>query len=122
MIRREFGRFLVVGAANTLFTVLLYEALRRVLPYLAAYSIAYVAGIAIAYALSTGYVFERARTLASAMRFPLVYVAQYLLGAGLMWLLVDRLDTHPTLAVLLVVAATVPVTFALSRLVLAGRG
>ena len=122
MIPREFGRFLVAGAANTVLTVLLYEGLRRVLPYLAAYSIAYVAGIAIAYALGTGYVFRRARTVASAALFPLVYVAQYLLGAGLMWLLVDRLGVHPTAAVLVVVIATVPVTFVLSRRVLAGRG
>ena len=122
MIRHQFGRFLVAGAANTAVTVLLYEGLRRVLPYLVAYGIAYVAGIALAYALGTGYVFERTRTLAGAALFPLVYVAQYLLGTALMWLQVDRLGVDPTAAVLVVVVATIPVTFVLSRRVLAGRG
>ena len=115
MARREFGRFLVVGAANTLLTLLLFEGLRRVLPYLAAYTVAYAAGIAFAYLLGTGYVFRRRRSIAGAALFPLVYVVQYALGAALLWLLVDRLGLDPTPALCVVIGVTVPVTFLLSR-------
>ena len=116
-VRGEFARFLVAGAINTVITFALFEALRRVIPYLAAYSIAYASGIALSYVLNAGFVFRRRKTIASALRFPLVYVVQYAMGVGLLWVLVDVAKLNESFALLLVIAASIPVTFLLSRLI-----
>ena len=121
-VRGEFARFLVAGAINTVITFALFEALRRVIPYLAAYSIAYASGIALSYVLNAGFVFRRRKTIASALRFPLVYVVQYAMGVGLLWVLVDVAKLNESFALLLVIAASIPVTFLLSRLIVTRHG
>lgn len=118
MIGRELLRFVVVGAVNTVLTLLLFEGLRLLMPYIVAYSLAYVLGIFVSYLLNTTYVFRRPKTFKTAALFPLVYVGQYLFGVVLMWMLVENVGLSPTLAVLVVILASVPVTFMMSRTVL----
>ncbi|WP_252272060.1 GtrA family protein [Pseudomonas subflava] len=117
LLRNRFVRFLFSGGLNTLFTYALYLLLIMVLPYQVSYAIAYAVGIALAFILNRTYVFESHRGTLSLLLFPLVYVAQYVLGAGMMWGLVDGLHLSPLLAPLLVVVMTIPVTFVLSRFV-----
>ena len=83
-----FVRFVLAGALNTAATWGLFEVLRHALPHLLAYSLTYVIGIGIAYVLNTRFVFRTGASLRSALRFPLVYVGQYLYGLAVMWLLV----------------------------------
>ena len=116
--RLEFIRFLIAGGVNTGLTLLLFDGLRRLIPYLAAYTIAYTAGIGISYLLNAAFVFRQPKSMRTAALFPLVYVAQYLLGMLLMWLLVERAGFGPTVAAIAVVVVSVPVTFVLSRIVL----
>ena len=118
MLHKEFFRFLIVGGVNTVVTLSLFEGLRRVAPYLLAYSVAYVTGIGVSYVLNTSFVFRRRKTVKTAALFPLVYVAQYLLGMLLMWLLVDHAGFGPTASVVIVTVISVPLTFVLSRTVL----
>lgn len=118
IIHGEFGRFLLAGAANTLLSYLLYLLLLEFLAYLLAYSIAYCFGIAISYFLNVYFVFNRRASFASFVKFPIVYALQYGLGAGLLWLLVDRVGMAPEIAMIGVVAATIPVTFLASRFLL----
>jgi len=119
IIQGEFGRFLLAGATNTLLSYLLYLFLLEFLAYLWAYSIAYCTGIAISYFLNVYFVFNRRARLSSFVKFPIVYALQYGLGAGLLWLLVDRAGIAPAIAMLGVIAATIPVTFLASRFILA---
>lgn len=117
-IHGEFGRFLLVGAANTLSSYLLYLLLLVFLPYLFAYSLAYCIGIVISYFLNVRFVFRQRVSLASFLAFPVVYLIQYCLGALVLWLLVGSVGMSPALAMAGVIAATVPVTFLTSRFVL----
>lgn len=103
---------------NTGVTLLLFELLRRVMPYLAAYSITYVIGIGLSYWLNANFVFKIRKSVRNAIAFPLVYVVQYLVGALLLWALVGKLALHPAVAVIVVVASTLPLTFVLTRFVL----
>ena len=119
LIRGEFARFLLAGATNTLLSYLLYLFLLEFLTYLLAYSISYCIGIAISYFLNVYFVFNRRASLASFVKFPAVYALQYCLGAATLWLLVDRAGISPEIAMLGVIAATIPVTFLASRFVLA---
>lgn len=119
IIQGEFARFLLAGATNTLLSYLLYLLLLEFLAYLLAYSIAYCIGIALSYFLNIYFVFKQRASLTSFVKFPIVYVVQYGLGAGMLWLLVDRAGMAPAIAMLGVIVVTIPVTFLASRFVLA---
>ena len=110
-----FGRFLIAGAINTLVTYVLFLALSSVLHHAIAYTIAYVAGIGLAYVMAASFVFGAGFTAKSAARFPVVYLIQYLFGLGALALLIDWLGMSRQLAMLLVVATSLPLTFVLSK-------
>ena len=114
----EFARFVAAGLVNTSVTLLLFELLRRAIPYLAAYSLTYLIGIGLSYLLNASFVFKVRKSVRTAASFPLVYVVQYLVGALLMWTFVGRFAWHPTVAMIIVVVATLPLTFLMTRWVL----
>lgn len=117
-IQSEFVRFLLVGAINTLLSYLLYLVLLNFLSYLLAYSVSYFIGIVISYFLNIKFVFKKIASFTSFIKFPIVYIIQYCLGAGILWLLVDRFGITPAIALVAVILSTIPVTFLASRLVL----
>jgi putative flippase GtrA len=117
-MRREFARFLLVGATNTLFSYLLFLLLLVFVDYLPAYTVAYAAGIVLSYYLNVRFVFRKQVSLASFLKFPMVYVIQYALGAATLWLLVGKAGIPPALAMVGVIVVTIPVTFLASRFVL----
>jgi putative flippase GtrA len=116
--KREFVSFVFWGAVNSLTSYLVYAVLLRVLPYLAAYSIAYLTGILLSYFLNSRFVFKQELQLRKALKYPLVYVVQYVLGAASLYLLVHFLNMNKLLAPLVVMAMLVPITFLLSRTIL----
>jgi len=118
---REFGRFLITGGINTAFTYALYLMLLGPVGYFFAYSIAYVAGIVASYFLVSRFVFRTKTTVAGFFRYPLVYVAQYLVGTIVLWLCIEWAGVRSDVALLASIAATVPVTFVISRAVLNPR-
>jgi len=117
----EFARFLVAGAVNTGISYAIYLLLLAILPYLAAYTISYLAGIVISYLLLTRFVFRTPRRLATAVRFPLVYIAQYLIGSAVIVLLVETMGVRASIAAIVAIVVSIPVTFALSRLLLRAK-
>ncbi len=112
-----FGRFLVSGALNTGLTYLLYFALLQFLTYLSAYTLAFVCGILISYILNALFVFKVGISLKSFLRFPLVYLAQYVLGIFLVIILVEYAGVAHWLAPVLAILIVVPLTFILARTV-----
>lgn len=115
---REAVRFLIGGTINTIVTVAAYWLLLPKLGYAAAYTIAFVLGIAIAYQLNTRFVFRVEPSARGNALFPLVYVIQLGLGLVVLWIWSDMLRLPPAYGVFATVALTLPVTFLLSRLVL----
>lgn len=111
----EFFRFLAVGAFNTAAGYVLYLGLLQVFGYRVAYSIAFVLGVLVSYALNTRYVFRQPFSFSKLLQFPLVYVVQYALGIALLFVLVEVLSIPAFVAPLIVVVVSVPVTFVLSR-------
>ena len=114
-VSSPFVRFLISGGVNTLGTYLLYLALLNWLPYWFSYAIAFVSGIALAYALNRFFVFGAPRSEKKAAMLPLVYLGQYLVGASIVYLWVDLLHLHAAVAPLASIAITVPLTYAASR-------
>lgn len=111
-------RFLIAGAANTALTYVAYLLALQVLPYRAAYSLAYALGIVLGYALNTWFVFHAAWSWKKMLAYPAVYLLQYGLGVLLLTLLVERQWISRELAPLVVVVITLPVTFLASRLLI----
>lgn len=111
-------RFIAAGAANTAITFALYWLLLPVLGYARAYTAAFVLGIVIAFVLNARWVFLVKPSRRAATAFPLVYVAQWLAGLGILWLWSDVFGLPARWGVLAVVAITIPMTFLLSRFTL----
>lgn len=115
MLRGPFLRFLFAGGLNTLLTYVLYLVLMQFMPYWAAYSISFAAGIVLAYVMNRLFVFGQHRGAISVIGLPAVYGIQYLTGMFLLWLWVAVAGLDARLGPLVVVAATVPLTFVLTR-------
>lgn len=111
-------RFLCGGAANTLFTYLLYLALTRVLGYQWSYLAAYATGIVFAYWLNATYVFKVPLSWKGLFAYPVVYLVQYLFSALLLEAIVRFGKIPPTFAPLAVTAAMLPLTYLMNKLVL----
>lgn len=118
---KTFLRYLLTGAANTGVTYAAYLLLLLALPYTWAYTVAFVAGILIAYVLQTRYVFEVGTSWRTFLRFPLIYALQYVVGAAGLRLLVESGLLPKEIALLATLCVTVPLGFLLSRLLLAGK-
>ena len=113
-------RFLVAGVFNTALTYVVYVMLLHVVSYPVAFTLAYVAGILVSYALSARFVFRRQASWRSFLRFPFVYLAQYLAGLLLVSLLVEWLAVPAWIAPIVALLVTIPLTYVLSRAVFAG--
>lgn len=114
----RFSRFLVSGALNTVASYALFLLLLLWLPYLAAYTIAYLAGIASSYLLMTTFVFRTPPRLATAIRFPLVYVVQYAVGSGVIVALVEWWNVRASIAAIVAIVVSIPFVYVTSRLLL----
>ena len=114
-------RFLISGAINTAATYAIYIALLPMVGYSIAYSIAYVVGIALAYVLNTRFVFRVPQNIRGLLLFPLVYIAQYLVGIITLHVAVREFDVPQKFALLASIAVSIPLTYLLSRFVLKPR-
>ncbi|MEO7013310.1 MAG: GtrA family protein [Dokdonella sp.] len=121
LTRNVIVRFLLGGASTTAFSYAVYLLLLLWLPYLVAYSVAFVAGVAWSYFANTLFVFRRRPTITRALAFPIVYLAQYLAGSLLLVVLIDYARVPETFAPLVVVVLTLPLTYVLSRWVITAR-
>jgi len=117
----RFLRYLAVGAANTAASYAVYLVLLRFMPYGWAYTIAFVAGIGLAYALQSRFVFGAEASWRTFFAFPLVYVVQYVVGLIALRLLVETGLMSRELALFAVLVVTVPAGFAMSRALFAWR-
>lgn len=120
-IKGEFFRFILFGGINTLAGYLIYALLLRFFPYLVAYSIMYILVVSGSYVLASKFVFGQKLGLSKAVRYPLVYIVQYLLGIISLYFFVELLNVNKLVAPLLVVMLAVPISFFLSRRIVKGR-
>lgn len=112
------ARFLVFGSVNTLIAYLLYLLLLQLLPYVLAYSIAYVVGIFTSYCLNARFVFNQKLQVAAALRYPVIYIVQYVLGLGLLYALVERAGMPEVIAPFVIAILMIPVGYLLSRYII----
>lgn len=119
--RSRFFRFLISGGVNTGATYVIYLLLLQVLDYRVAYSVAYVFGIVLSFLVNRLFVFKTHRGWRSIVLFPFVYLVQYLVSVAVIWGWVEMLDLSATVAPLIAIAITIPLTYVLSRFVFSHR-
>lgn len=120
-IDKEFSRFVAIGAVNTLLTYFFYIILLVFVSYQISYSITYIFGIYLSYYLNTRFVFNQKASITKAVQYPLVYLAQYLLGLLLLYILVEIMEINKLIAPILSIIVTIPVVFLLSRIIIKGK-
>lgn len=74
-------------------------------------------GILISYGLNAVFVFRAKIAIRSLIRFPLVYLVQYVLGMVLVVTLIEFVGVAAWVAPIFAILVTVPLTFVLSRLI-----
>lgn len=110
-------RFLVAGTVNTGVTYALYLVLLAFADYRIAFTVSFVAGILLSYALNARFVFRRPAQWSTFLRFPLLYAGQYLAGMLLLAVVVEWLGVPAWLGPLVVLAVMVPATYLLTRMI-----
>jgi putative flippase GtrA len=113
----EVFRFLIGGVLNTVVGYSVYLLLFHWVRYEVAYAIAYITAIAVSYVFNAMFVFRQPMRVRSALYYPLVYLAQFLLGLILLKVLIGVIHVSAWLAPLLVSVLTIPMTFLLSRII-----
>lgn len=116
--RGRFPRFLALAVANTVATYLLYLLLLQFTVYAVAYTISYVAGIALSYAANALLVFRSGLSVKTAAAYPLVYVFQYAAGLGIIAVLIEVAAVPEWLAPWIAAAVLLPASFLLTRFIL----
>jgi putative flippase GtrA len=113
----SFAKFLISGGFNTAVTYAIYLALLMLAPYQVSYTVAYVIGIFLAFALNHFFVFKSHRGVRSVVLFPLVYLVQYLASMLTLWVWIEQWGRSERTAPLVAIIVTVPITYLLSRFV-----
>lgn len=117
-VREQGFRFVLFGTFNTLLTYAVYCLLVYVMHPQLAYVLVFALGIALAYIGNSRYVFRRPLDWKIASVYPLVYLVQYVLTAGLIHLFGLFAGLGPRLALAMALVITTPVSFVLNRTML----
>jgi putative flippase GtrA len=113
-------RFLLAGAANTLLSIAVYQAALFVTGHVAAYVLAYAAGVLFAYFAYTRHVFHAPMSARRFVVFALFYIASGFAGTLVNAGLIDHLALHARLAIFVTVAILLPVNYFGSKWCLRG--
>jgi putative flippase GtrA len=116
--KKEFNLFLLAGLVNTSLTYLVYVSLFSFSTCEISYTISFIFGIIISYFLNTKFVFKKDFKISTFVRFPIIYIVQYMLGIVLLTIFVKVLGTPEILAPLGVILFLIPMTFFLSKFIL----
>ena len=119
--RGELLRFGALGGVNTAVTAAAFYLLALVLPAGVAFTIVYAAGIVFVALTTPRYVFRSAASWPRRLALAGWYVAVYVVGLGVVWLL-TLLDAPRLVVVIGTVCVTAPLSFLGARLVVSSRG
>lgn len=104
-------RFILAGAANTLLSIAVYQAVLFMASHVVSYLVAYAAGIVFAYVAYARHVFNAELSTGRFLAFALFYCASGGIGVGLNAMLIEQWALHPRLAVFVTVLIMLPVNY-----------
>jgi putative flippase GtrA len=107
----QFVRFVLIGAANTLVTGLIFLALSTVVASAVAYTVAFGLGLAFVVVATPRIVFLVRTSHARRAAYALWYAVVYLVGLMVVWVLSDRLRVDRVATVVITLAVTASLSF-----------
>ena len=114
----EIGRYLLVGSANTLSTMAVYQLLVTILSPAVAYALAWLVGLVIVAVAYPKFVFRVTGGWARGGAIAITYAAVFAVGLLLIALL-ESLNVQNRLSILLVLPVTITMSYLASRLAIA---
>jgi putative flippase GtrA len=104
-------RFVAAGAANTLISIIFYQAALFFIGPLPAYVLAYAVGVIIAYLLYARHVFAAQTSSRGFVVFAVFYAAAGWIGSLINTGLIDTLGWHARIAIFVTVLLMLPVNY-----------
>ncbi|WJH32011.1 GtrA family protein [Paenibacillus sp. CC-CFT742] len=120
-LNKEFLKFLISGGINTLATYLMYLFLLLFCSYSLSYSLSYITGIFLSYYINSVFVFKEKVSFYKFLKFPVVYLVQFLVNMILLYVLVEHAQFHVHIVPLVAMIITVPITFLLSKTIIKSK-
>lgn len=111
-------RFCLVGGVNTATFYGCYRLLLPVLPYFAAYTLAFLLSLTGSFLMNTYFTYRTRPTWHKFALFPLTNATNYAVQSAGLFTLVDWLQMNKKVAPLLAAAFAVPFTYVLTRRIL----
>ncbi|HBT64879.1 MAG TPA: GtrA family protein [Ruminococcaceae bacterium] len=115
----QFLKFGIVGASNTLISLLIYYGLLYLgVYYIAAYTIGFAVSVLNAYFWSSRFVFKKNRGYYNKKTIAKTYLSYgftFMLSNGMLFVFVDVLDLSSLIAPVLILCVTVPLNFLLNK-------
>ena len=116
----QFIKFGVIGASNTLISLAFYYLFLWINPelFILGYSVGFVASVFNAYFWNHKFVFSKKEEghLKPLIKTFIVYGTTFILGAILLWVMVDHLKISDKIAPLINLCFTIPINFILIKL------
>ena len=106
-------KFGMVGCINTVTSLgIYYICVFLGMHYLIAYALGFIISVLVAYILNKTFVFEsKAQTRSSLIKTYVVYGATFLLGQGMLILMIDGMSISDKIAPLIVTVINLPINF-----------
>lgn len=119
-INHEFTRFIIVGGINTGHYYLIYLLCLQLLHthYFLAHILGFGSSFIGSFFLNSYITYQVKPTLAKFIRFPLTQVVNILSSTILIFVIIEWLQVSSSLAPLIAVVFTVPITFIVTRRIL----
>ncbi|MER6034331.1 MULTISPECIES: GtrA family protein [unclassified Streptomyces] len=121
-IPRQMVTFAVVGAVNTAVYYGLYLLFLHWLPYLGAHVLAFALSMVGSFFLNARFTYRTRPTWRKFLLFPLTNATNFLVTTAGVYVIVDVLHAGNRFAPLLASAASIPVTFVVSRRIMLPGG
>lgn len=117
----RFALFIATRCVGTFLSYAIYLLLLGPIGYRAAFCIAFILGIGLAYLMNASLVFKARISQKTAIEFPLVYVAQFFLGLLIVEISIRYFYVPKEIALAISILITIPVTYALTKIVFRRR-
>lgn len=117
-LNKEFLKFIVSGALNTLATYIIYLLLLNFISYSISYTVSYISGIFLSYYLNSLFVFKEKLSLKKFLKYPIVYIVQYIINLFMVFLFVEKMGFSARFVPLVVILITLPITYLLSKIII----
>ncbi|USK86938.1 GtrA family protein [Peribacillus asahii] len=120
VIGREFIKFIVVGIINTFNYYIVYLFLHAILEtdYMMAHIVGFITSLVISFFLNSYFTFKVKPTLDKFLKFPLTQLVNIALSSLFLYVFVKHIRINSTIAPVLSIFITVPLTFVITRKIL----